>query len=78
MFDLLLEPNPDQKYKVPSENELIDHAFLFAITGTDTTSMALTFAVFYVLSSPDILVCLLDELREASPYIRDEFNWKEV
>ncbi|KAJ6024766.1 cytochrome P450 [Penicillium herquei] len=78
LFDVLLTDNPDKRYKVPSNNDLIDQAFLFAIAGTDTTSMATTFAIFHILSNPKVLEKLREELQGASGIIKDEYNYREV
>ncbi|OJJ99917.1 hypothetical protein ASPACDRAFT_78841 [Aspergillus aculeatus ATCC 16872] len=78
LFDVLMDDNPDKNYKVPSKSELIDQAFLFAIAGTDTTSMATTFAVFHILNNPAVRERLCEELRGASAIIRDQYNYREV
>ncbi|KAJ5991650.1 cytochrome P450 [Penicillium canescens] len=78
LFDVLLAENPDKNYKVPANSELIDQAFLFAIAGTDTTSMATTFAIFHILSNPEVLHTLREELRSASAIIKDEFSYRDV
>ncbi|KAJ5728196.1 cytochrome P450 [Penicillium malachiteum] len=78
LFDVLLTDNPDKAYKVPANSDLVDQAFLFAIAGTDTTSMATTFAIFHILSNPKALSTLREELLNASSIIRSEYNYRKV
>ena len=63
---------------VPSRQELVDHSFALLVARTDTTVSLLTFAMFYILSSPEALVWLQMELRESSHYMKDEFDWRRI
>jgi cytochrome P450 len=78
LFDLLLQPSPENSYTVPPAGEMVDHAFLFLLAGIDTTSTVLTFATHFILSSPDVLERLQSELHGAKPFIEDNFDFKKV
>lgn len=57
---------------------LIDQANTFVFAGVDTTSTMLVLTFHKVLSSPDILKRLQEELRDATSMIQHEFDWKKV
>jgi cytochrome P450 len=78
LFDLLLNKKQNSTYQVPPTKELVDHAFLFSLAGIDTTSTVLTFATHSILSSPHVLRKLKAELREAEPFIKNEFDFEKV
>ena len=61
---MLLEPNPEKKYRVPGLEELIDQGFLFLVAGSDTTAYSLACATYYILTHKEVLERLTAELRQ--------------
>ena len=63
VFDLLLEPNPDRGYEVPTIEQLVDEAFLLLVAGSDTTAYSIACTTFYLLNQKKALTKLKQELR---------------
>lgn len=66
IYDALLDQSSlEAKGKrAPGLQELIDESILFLSAGTDTSSFTLTIAVYHILSNPDIMQRLQQELAE--------------
>lgn len=73
-----LNPTPGRTPSNLARERLIDQANTFVFAGVDTTSTMLVLTFHKILSSPDILKRLQDELRDATALIQHEFDWKKV
>ena len=78
MFDLLLQPNPDEGNKIRPLEELIDEAFLLLFAGSDTTAYTLSCATYYLLTHKDCLRRLQNELETVSRDANGKPDWKSV
>lgn len=58
--------------RVPDMQELVDESILFLSAGTDTSSFTLTVAVYHILSNPDVLQKLQQELEELKELCGDQ------
>lgn len=58
--------------RAPGLQELIDESILFLSAGADTSSFTLTMAVYHILSNPDILQKLQQELAQLKEQHGDE------
>lgn len=72
-----LNPTPGRAPSNLARERLIDQANTFVFAGVDTTSTMLVLTFHKILSSPDILKRLQEELRDATALIH-EFDWKKV
>ncbi|KAJ6010342.1 hypothetical protein N7451_001754 [Penicillium sp. IBT 35674x] len=77
-FDLLMEPIPSQKGFSLSRENLVGQAIGLVIAGVDTTSLSLTTAFYNILSSPEVESCLVAELEDARPLIRNGLEFHEI
>ncbi|KAE8381111.1 cytochrome P450 [Aspergillus bertholletiae] len=78
MFHLLREPDQEKNYPGMGLDALINEALLFTIGGSHTTAYTLSYAVYHVLSAPEILSRLRNELEGASTAINKEFDWHRI
>ena len=74
-FDLLLEPQPDKNYNVPSVEELVNEALFLVLAGTDTTTYAAAHATYYVLTHSKVLKQLKEELKSTVRENGGQLDW---
>jgi cytochrome P450 len=68
VFHALLSPEgKDEKYVVPTVDEIKDEATTFFGAAADTTGSAMTVGTFHVVSNPEIYARLRKELEDAFP-----------
>jgi cytochrome P450 len=63
-FDLLLGSQKSEKAERFTKEVLVDEAVAMCFAGTDTSSYALHFGTYYLLSNPAALTTLLEELKD--------------
>ncbi|KNG88804.1 hypothetical protein ANOM_002461 [Aspergillus nomiae NRRL 13137] len=78
MFHLLREPDQEKNHPGMGFDALINEALLFTIGGSHTTAYTLSYAIYHVLSAPEILSRLRTELEGASAAINEEFDWHQI
>ena len=78
IFDLLLEPNPEKGYEVPTLDEIVDEAFLFMIAGIDNTSIVMAVGTFHILRNEEVLAKLREELRGILKDNGARLRWRHV
>lgn len=68
VFHALLSPEgKDERYVVPTVDEIKDEATAFFGAAADTTGSAMTVGTFHVVSNPKIYARLRTELEDAFP-----------
>ncbi|KAL2785429.1 cytochrome P450 [Aspergillus keveii] len=71
VLDLLLTPRPKHNHDIPGPDVLVDEGCAFIVGGSDTTGYTMEGATYLLLSHPECLKRLRDELDAAMPAIRD-------
>ncbi|OGM44850.1 hypothetical protein ABOM_006118 [Aspergillus bombycis] len=74
--DVLLESGQSDGIHI-DRKYLIDESVLFMFVGTDTTAYALSFAIYYLLTHPDVLKKLKVELRDSERQIQSH-DWPAI
>lgn len=57
---------------------LFDDILNYLVAGMEATGYVLSFGTYFLLNKPEAKAKLEAELREASPYIRDEFDHRKI
>ncbi|KAJ9138718.1 Cytochrome P450 [Pleurostoma richardsiae] len=78
LLDLLLRPNEEKGHKTPSHESLVDESFIFCFAGTDTTSYALSYSTYYLLTHPDKMEKLREELRQVPRNAKGLLEYRDV
>lgn len=63
LFHLLLNINEGEDSETLDKGTLIDEAFAICFAGTDTTTMGLSMATYYMIRHPSVLNALREELQ---------------
>jgi cytochrome P450 len=71
VLDLLLTPRPKHNHDIPGPDVLVDEGCAFIVGGSDTTGYTMEGATYLLLSHPECLKRLRDELDAVRPAIRD-------
>ncbi|KAJ5164312.1 Cytochrome P450 [Penicillium coprophilum] len=72
-FDLLMAPLPGQESIHLSRDDMVNHGLNLVGAGVDTVSLAMTTALYHVLSSPEIQRQVYKEAQEATPFDQHRF-----
>ncbi|GFF48416.1 trichodiene oxygenase [Aspergillus udagawae] len=76
-FDLMIEAK--RKTGEPLRPDLLfDDILNYLVAGMEATSYVLSFGTYFLLNKPDAKAKLEAELREASPFIREEFDHRRI
>ena len=59
-------------------DQLFEDILNYLVAGMEATSYVLSFATYFLLNNPDAKAKLEAELREASPFIREEFSHRRI
>ncbi|KAJ5316840.1 hypothetical protein N7508_001348 [Penicillium antarcticum] len=78
IIDTMLDASQAGTWESPDEEFLTDQIFSLVFAGIDTSSITMTSAFYYILSSPDVLLRLQDELRGNTPNIEETYDWNKV
>lgn len=70
--------DPPGGVESPDLEALIDEAFIFCFAANDTTSYALTWATYYLLTHSDARFRLTEELRTLKQTANGILTYKEV
>lgn len=60
------------------QDQLFDDILNDLVAGMEATSYVLSFGTYFLLNNPDVKAKLEAELREVSPFIREEFNHRKI
>jgi cytochrome P450 len=71
VLDLLLTPRLKHNHDIPGPDVLVDEGCAFIVGGSDTTGYTMEGATYLLLSHPECLTLLRDELDAVMPAIRD-------
>jgi cytochrome P450 len=78
IFDLLLNPNKEKGYKPLPREVLIDEAFALCFAGTDTTSYGMSCGTYYLLTNPNKLKLLSEELSQVQTNAEGMLEYKDI
>ncbi|OQE47090.1 hypothetical protein PENCOP_c001G00455 [Penicillium coprophilum] len=77
-FDLLMTPSPGQESIHLNRNDMVNHGLNLVGAGVDTVSLAMTAALYHILSSPEIQGQVYKEAQEATPFVREKLDSQRI
>jgi len=77
LFAALVESN-DKRTSKETHDHLLQSSFLFLVAGTDSPAYSMSSATYYILSNPEVMHRLQDELRQVPTDAAGNFQWKDL